>query len=35
LRPTWSQRNPALAVYTAVGVTALLVLMILELLGVL
>jgi hypothetical protein len=35
LRPTWSHRHPSLAVYTAIGVTLILVLMILELAGLL
>jgi hypothetical protein len=35
LKPTWSQRNPALALYTAIAITAVLVLMVLELLGML
>jgi hypothetical protein len=35
LRQTWSHRNPALAAYTAIAVTVILVLMILELVGLL
>lgn len=35
MKPTWSQRNPSLAVYTALGVALLLALQILELTHVL
>lgn len=34
MKPSWSQRNPSLAAYTALGVALLLVLQILELVHV-